>query len=299
MEGGRAGRSPARPLTRANAQSLVLRQNALEELPAARLAGLGELEYLDLYMNRLSRVEGLGALRRLIYLDLSFNDLRRLGGLEGLSELRELYLVNCKLTEIAPGALRPLRKLSVLELGSNRLRAIEHLDCSPDLERLFLGRNKIAEVAGLAHLRGLRVLSLQCNRIVRVGDGLRALTALEELYLGQNGIEEISGLDTLVRLRVLDLSHNRIRRLSGLRALAELEDLWLNNNFVESFDELAEIAPLQRIATLYLEKNPLQRSADYRGRVLAVFPRLSQLDADEVARPEPRPAAPQPLDDVS
>lgn len=84
------------------------------------------------------------------------------------------------------------------------------------LEELWLGKNKITKIQGLDTLTKLQRLSLQSNRIVTLGNGLRPLVSLEELYLSHQGITHIEGLEGLSKLNTLDLSSNRISSLKGI-----------------------------------------------------------------------------------
>ena len=90
------------------------------------------------------------------------------------------------------------------------------LDTLGLLEELWLGKNKITTIQGLESLSKLKRLSLQSNRIVKLGIGLKPLVSLEELYLSHQGIAEVEGLEGLTKLNTLDLSSNRITSLKGI-----------------------------------------------------------------------------------
>lgn len=62
----------------------------------APLEHLSALEDLDLYDNRISKIEGLNGLSHLKSLDLSFNLLRRIENLDQLISLNTLYLIQNK-----------------------------------------------------------------------------------------------------------------------------------------------------------------------------------------------------------
>ncbi len=78
------------------------------------------------------------------WLDLSFNQIRKIENIATLTELREIYFVNCKIAELE--GLDSLVNLRLLEMGSNRLRTIQNLGNLTNLEELWLGRNKIATI---------------------------------------------------------------------------------------------------------------------------------------------------------
>jgi protein phosphatase 1 regulatory subunit 7 len=119
-----------------------MRQNLITSLVAddedKPLEALTELEDLDLYDNKIPRVEGLeglsklksvladlssASLKRSRTLDLSFNLIKHLPSeiFDTLTSLRTLYLVQNKVSKIA-GLEGLAASLVSLELGGNRLR---------------------------------------------------------------------------------------------------------------------------------------------------------------------------------
>ena len=53
----------------------------------------------------------------------------------------------------------------------------------------------------------------------------------------------------------------------------------LGENAIASFGDLAELAALPRLSTLYLEHNPISRDYEYRMHMRRTIPSLTQLDA--------------------
>jgi protein phosphatase 1 regulatory subunit 7 len=88
----------------------------------------------------------------------------------------------------------------------------------------------------------------------------------------------------VAHLQVLDVSNNRITRVEHLQGLTQLQDLWLNDNNIPSLEGLEDALSDQRdsLTTIYLENNPAASAADYKQRMLAMFPHLIQLDADDL-----------------
>jgi Leucine-rich repeat (LRR) protein len=84
--------------------------------------------------------------------------------------------------------------------------------------------------------------------------------------------------------QVLDVSNNRISKVEHLQGLTQLQDLWLNDNQIPSLEGLEDALSDQRdsLTTIYLENNPAASAADYKQRMLAMFPGLIQLDADDL-----------------
>jgi Leucine-rich repeat (LRR) protein len=84
--------------------------------------------------------------------------------------------------------------------------------------------------------------------------------------------------------QVLDVSNNRISKVEHLQGLSQLQDLWLNDNQIPSLEGIEDALSDQRdsLTTIYLENNPAAAAADYKQRMLALFPHLVQLDADDL-----------------
>mmetsp|Transcript_4993 Transcript_4993/g.10772 ORF Transcript_4993/g.10772 Transcript_4993/m.10772 type:complete len:327 (+) Transcript_4993:33-1013(+) len=259
------------------------RQNLLTDISAwAECSCRDVVEDVEFRDNQLTEIPSLSGFKNLRRLELSYNEIRSISPLQSLDSgaLEELYVASNKVLTIT--GISQLTALQVLELGSNRIRKIENLETLTGLRELWLGRNRIAAVEGLSTLRMLRRISIQSNRLDSMA-GFEECTALEELYLSHNGISRLEGLSTLTKLRVLDVSNNRISVVEGLGALGQLEDLWLNDNSVAVLDAALE-AGLKPVAgsltTIYLENNPAAKDPQYKAKLLALLPKLQQLDAD-------------------
>lgn len=76
------------------------------------------------------------------------------------------------------------------------------------------------------------------------------------------------------------MSSNRLTAVENLSPLTQLEDLWLNDNQIPSLDGLDSALAAQRetLTTVYLSGNPAAAAEGYRERMLALLPRLAQLD---------------------
>ena len=102
-----------------------------------------ELEELELYDNRLVRIENINHLSKLVFLDLAFNAIKEItpGSLDGLVNLKKLFLSANKIKKIQ--GLENLKTLEVLDIGDNRIRKIENLENLTNLTELHLAKNKI------------------------------------------------------------------------------------------------------------------------------------------------------------
>ncbi len=110
-------------------------------------------------------------------------------------------------------------------------------------------------------------------------EGLEKVPLLDQLYVSHNGLTAIEGLSAVPALTTLDLAGNRIEELTGMEALSGLADLWLNDNRVSDWEQVKRLEHMSELGTLYLERNPLQRSADYRRKLKLALPSLTQIDA--------------------
>lgn len=69
-----------------------------------------------------------------------------------------------------------------------------------------------------------------------------------------------------------------------LAHLSSLTDLWLSGNNITSFEQIEPLTDnLTHLDTIYLEYNPLQQDFEYRKRVKALIPSLTQIDANQIA----------------
>jgi Leucine Rich repeats (2 copies)/Leucine Rich repeat len=113
---------------------------------------------------------------------------------------------------------------------------------------------------------------------------------LEELYLAHNAIDdEGASCETglalaFPKLNVLDLSRNQLTSTKPFAHLPALEELWISGNKIATFQDIeplkeAAAAGIQSLDTVYLEYNPVADDFEYRQRLKAYIPNLSQIDA--------------------
>jgi len=255
-------------------ETISLRWNLIKKIENVHT--LTTLTELELYDNQITKLENLDALVNLQVLDVSHNRIRAIEGLENLTNLKRLFLVSNKITKIQN--ISHLNTLEMLELGDNRIRKIENLDNLLNLKQLFLGKNKISKLENLDKLSSLTILSIQSNRIVKL-EGLEPLTNLEELYISHNGLQTIEGLSSNKELNTLDMAGNRISSLDNLEDLENIQEFWFNDNQLSEWSEIPKLAHLKQLETVYFERNPIHRNADYRRKLKLCLPSLTQIDA--------------------
>uniref|UniRef100_A0A0K0DH46 Protein phosphatase 1 regulatory subunit 22 n=1 Tax=Angiostrongylus cantonensis TaxID=6313 RepID=A0A0K0DH46_ANGCA len=258
-------------------KELAIRTNLLKCM-GPNLRSLVGLIELDLYENQIEAIENLETLDNLRRLDLSFNRIREISGLSTLAKLTRIYLVHNKITEIK--GFDSLLELELLELGDNRITNIKNISHLTKLRELYIGKNKITRIEGLESLKDLRLLSIPANRLTKL-ENLQALTNLEEIYLSDQGIEDISHLALLRKLRIIDISNNEVTSLDGISELKELTDLWANDNRISNWAEIDKLSGLDKLDTVYLERNPIYESdrTAYRRKVMLALQQVKQIDA--------------------
>ena len=80
-------------------------------------------------------------------------------------------------------------------------------------------------------------------------------------------------------MQTLDLAGNRIKLIQGLNRLINLEEFWFNDNLVEDWSQLNGLSGATQLATVYLERNPIQKDVNYRRKIKLALPSLTQIDA--------------------
>ncbi|XP_019199253.1 PREDICTED: protein phosphatase 1 regulatory subunit pprA isoform X2 [Ipomoea nil] len=265
-----------------NLNKFSLRQNLITDAALEPLSSwhtISQLEELVLRDNQLKKIPDVSIFKKLLVFDVSFNEITSPSGLSKVSStLKELYVSNNQIAKIEE--IEHFHELQILELGSNKLRVMENLQTLTNLQELWLGRNRIRAI-NLCGLKCIKKISIQSNRLTSM-KGLEECVALEELYLSHNGIEKMEGLSTLVNLRVLDVSANKLTAISNIANLTKLEDLWLNDNNISSVEDIAEAVAgsLQKLTTLYLERNPCANSPNYISTLRQIFPNIQQVDSE-------------------
>ncbi|XP_041952764.1 extracellular matrix protein 2 isoform X1 [Alosa sapidissima] len=228
-------------------RTLYLADNKISKIPARALAGLPNLEWLDLSKNKLddfSFSPGLFQnLTRLRRLNLDGNNLTKVPALP--SSLMELKINDNKLMGLTPNTFKGLFKLLTLELEDNHFHDgnVSPLTFRP--------------------LRKLIYLRLDDNKFRAVPSGLP--TSLQELHLSDNRIEVVQAgvLNKTINLRVLNLSHNKLRedRIAP-RAwihLSKLDTLDLSHNKLVHVPSFLPVALRQ----LTLHHNHIERIPGY------------------------------------
>jgi internalin A len=226
--------------------NVLLEQGSAEDLK--KMSGL----YLD--EKNISDLTPLAGLTNLQYINISYNLISDLAPLAGLTKLRSLILNNNNISDLTP--LASLINLKKLNLLKNNISDITHLASLKYLNKLELYQNNISDLTPLSGLTDLEDLNLSDNRISDP-TSLAGLTKLEHLYLDNNNISDLTPLAGLTNVRELVLYSNHISDLTPLASMINLEGLWVYYNNISNITPLANLTKLQ---VLCIMRNPI---ADY------------------------------------
>jgi Leucine-rich repeat (LRR) protein len=140
------------------------------------------------------------------------------------------------------------------------------------LRTVNLENNSLTTLSGLIHLRTIKVLCLNNNKIESIlpklkGGGYQKidendvlLPNLEVLHLGFNGISDLVNLQIgrLKSLKALFLQGNEITKIDGLENLIELRELVLDKNKIKMINEASFVGQANRLHELHIEENRLK-----------------------------------------
>ncbi|XP_010897046.3 extracellular matrix protein 2 [Esox lucius] len=229
-------------------KNLYLTDNRISKIPPWALAGLPNLESLDLSKNKLEdssiTPDLFQNLTKLRSLNLDGNNLTKVP-LFLPPSLEELKMNDNKILSLTPSSFKGLSKLLSLELEDNHLHDgnVSPLTFRP--------------------LKKLIYLRLVDNKFRAIPSGLP--TTLQTLHLSDNRIEEVHErvLNKTINLRFLDLSHNKIRedRIAP-RAwiyLLKLESLDLSYNKLVHVPSFLPVG----LQHLHLHHNQIERIPGY------------------------------------
>ena len=252
-----------------NLQTLVLAKNDLVEIPP--LPNLTELRELELFMNKVERLDfrtslpklatlsvranrltevpaGLTSLSALTHLDISNNEIASLYALSKVENLTKLECAGCKLHSLSIFCQPNLSlcvKLAYLNVANNdELSSIPDLQL-PQLIQLRASACSIDRVAPLEQCTSLRVLDLDSNPL-RQRPMLKA-PVLEQIGVCNTKLNELPQLDASMK----EIAAAGARLTSLPEALqASVRRLYLQDNrlesvsmhFLESMPELLELS---------------------------------------------------------
>lgn len=234
------------------------------------MQGLSNLRELSAGSTFISAVapDAFASLSQIEVLDLSFGRLSALpdGAFAALPRLRKLNLANNQLTQLSDGAapFAALTQLEVLDLSNNQLTFLgdQWLTALGALRTLRLGGNRLRTLpTNASALRGIFLLDVAGNDLLRLGDGWEALPALRIANVSGNELAGAVARAQWPALEVLDVSRNGLSAFPWmlLERAASLEVLYAADNAIalDVVDCVPGRSPLPQLRLLDLSRNAL------------------------------------------
>lgn len=186
---------------------LEARRNMIESLAFPKDS---ELEYLDISDNVISSMSPISGLKRLRILDMGYNLIQHIPKLE-LPALKEFYLMSNDICRIENMNFKGLAKC---DLANNELETLDGIECL-NLEEGYFGANQISHIPDLRHLKELKILDLQYNKLDEIDCALLP-EKLEVLLLNNNkGLTKIRSLGRLRNLKLLGIKNTKVTEIKS------------------------------------------------------------------------------------
>jgi len=209
-----------------------------------RLAGLKELQSLDISGTQIGDLAPLAGLRELRSLNISETQIGDLAPLAGLRELRSLNISGTQIGDLA--RLAGLKELQSLDLSETNIADFALLADLKGLQSLDISRTQIRDLAPMAGLKELQSFTCWGMQIGELAP-LAGLTGLQSLSLAGGQIRDLAPLAGLFRLRSLSLSGGQIRDLAPLAGLTGLQSVSLSGRQIRDLAPLAGLIRLRRL----------------------------------------------------
>ena len=191
------------------------------------VAGLINLESLDISVNNVSDLSPVAGLINLEFLSFAKNKISNLSPVAGLINLEYLYFTRNNISDLSPVA--GLINLENIHTWGNPVSDLSPLAGLTKLEVVDMCGGEISDLTPLAGLTGLKELYFVSNDISDISP-LAGLTGLTRLNLESNDISDISPLAGLTDLKWLNVAKNKIPDFSPLGGLREnIKLVWHSN----------------------------------------------------------------------
>lgn len=112
------------------------------------------------------------------------------------------------------------------------------------------------------------------------------LADVKNLNLWGLNIGDVSFIENVPNVETIALSVNSVRTLKPFSSCSQLRELFLRKNKISSFEELFHLQKLENLTVLWLSENPITEQDDYRNIVIAILPKLTKLDQEDISPAE-------------
>lgn len=277
-----------------NLKNLHAENNDLREIKTIDLQGHDSLEYVNLAINFISRVEAnsFDRLTRLKYLNMSHNSLDGLQFFTIFAQMTNLEVLDVssnQIQEIPSLQLFKMNNLRHLNVSSNFITEIPEKSFSGlfSLKQLQLDNNKILSVHPNAFIQlfALEYLDLSGNKLKSLDSNLLTIPSanLRRLFLQNNELEALSEslfLNTR-KLVQLNLADNKIKAIPefAFREMINLRVLHLEHNLIDQFS-LRQLHQNRQLRVVFLHNNRLTHIAEFDRRTLGRLSKATILTID-------------------
>lgn len=221
------------------------------------LAGLTNLERLNLRGNRIADLTPLAGLTNLRELHLGDNQIRDISPLAGLTNLTWFSAGNFvssnfpapsdnQIRDLAP--LSGLTNLEILQLEDNRITDLSPLSGLTNLTELIVAYNPVTTLLPISGLTNLNILSVSGVSDLTPLQNMVNLTRLTLIGEQINDLSQISG--ALQNLELIFLRNTQISDLSPLSMSTSL--VWIQIDNWENISPIYDLSPLSGLINLQI-----------------------------------------------
>lgn len=220
---------------------------------AATLTDLSLLPYLktltisDKKLDSLECLSGMTQLEELKITGCSLSD-GTLDSIAALPALKRLTLSSCGLSTIAD--LAEMKNLTYLDLSGNTLRNLDVLSGMIYLSEIDLSHNAVTSLSALEGLSGLQKLNICYNSVSNLTP-LSSCPKLTWLDAGHNELGNLNGVETMTALTYLNVGYNSLYAVKQLASCTALTQLDISNNSISEIGALSSLTSLTHLDFSY------------------------------------------------
>jgi len=247
-------------------QTLKMSNNQIDSVNEVGFSSNPQLSFLDLSHNNLNAVSSTFfgfQPNQLTHLDLSSNDIQSIV-LKNMTKLTSLDLSSNKLSAITPANFQGLSELKQLFLDQNLISNIAPhalLPMHDKLSTLSMSKNLLVNVPPeIGQLRQLQLLNLSYNSLSSIaGFPFANLANLKHIDVAGNKLSMLDRFtfDRMDKIVSLNLSHNQLQNLEpgSFDGVPNLQELSLDDNLL--LDITGVLANLNQLKLLNISQNRL------------------------------------------
>jgi hypothetical protein len=259
---------------------LVLDNNQIQD--AFGIAGLCELRFLSMNVNKLKSLERIHECTKLLEYNANNNQINTLENLLQCKELRLVDLSNNSLSSL--DIFRPNSTLLRLDIHANSLKDLTGIELLENLCSLNVGFNKIQNIDTLENNPLIDDLVLYRNALTKFPDFSSVL--IRNIYLEKNLMEHFNNRLFAPLLELLKLNDNNIQSIAPLSSCINLKLLAISANNISELSDLLSLRPCRMLNTLYISNNPVVQLPGFREVLISLLPNLTTIDTEKVPKEE-------------